>query len=51
MPRLARVVVPNIPYHITQRGNRREDVFFTESRKGLHLTLESKASPFSTAGV
>jgi len=29
MPRLARSVFPDIPHHITQRGNRREDVFFT----------------------
>lgn len=29
--RLARVVVPNIPHHITQRGNNREDIFFDES--------------------
>jgi putative transposase len=28
MPRLARVVIEDIPYHITQRGNRREKVFF-----------------------
>ena len=33
MPRLARNVFPNIPHHVTQRGNRREDVFFsTEDR-------------------
>ncbi len=28
MPRLARAVFADIPHHITQRGNRREDVFF-----------------------
>lgn len=28
MPRIARVVVPDMPYHITQRGNRRERIFF-----------------------
>ena len=37
MPRLARVVVPDIPYHITQRGNRREDVFFTSQDRVLYL--------------
>lgn len=26
----ARTVFSNIPHHITQRGNRREDVFFTD---------------------
>lgn len=28
MPRIARVVVPRWPHHITQRGNNRQDVFF-----------------------
>ncbi len=30
MPRLARAVFANVPHHITQRGNRREDVFYTK---------------------
>ncbi len=30
MPRLARTVTARVPYHITQRGNRRESVFFTD---------------------
>ena len=28
MARLARIVIPGIPHHVTQRGNRREQVFF-----------------------
>ncbi len=28
MARIARVVVPGIPHHITQRGNRRQETFF-----------------------
>jgi hypothetical protein len=28
MARLARVVIPAIPHHITQRGNRRQPTFF-----------------------
>jgi REP-associated tyrosine transposase len=28
MTRIARVVVPDLPHHVTQRGNRREPVFF-----------------------
>jgi putative transposase len=31
MPRLARLVVPGHPHHITQRGNRREQTFFSEA--------------------
>jgi len=30
MARLARVVCPGCPHHVTQRGNRRQDVFYTE---------------------
>jgi putative transposase len=30
MPRLARIVIPHVPHHVTQRGNRRENVFFEE---------------------
>ncbi|MCD6217263.1 transposase [bacterium] len=34
MPRQARIVVRNVPHHVTQRGNRRQDVFFsTKGRK------------------
>jgi putative transposase len=28
MARIARVGVPGLPHHVTQRGNRREPVFF-----------------------
>jgi putative transposase len=28
MARLARIVVADVPHHVTQRGNRRQDVFF-----------------------
>ena len=34
MARLARIVVPGLPHHVTQRGNRRERVFFED---GDHL--------------
>ena len=39
MPRVARIVVPGIPYHITQRGNRREDVFFCDGDRNVYLKL------------
>jgi putative transposase len=37
MPRVARQVFANVPHHITQRGNRREDVFFCDEDKELYL--------------
>ena len=37
MPRLARSVFPGVPHHLTQRGNRREDVFFTDEDRHAYL--------------
>ncbi len=39
MARLARVVLPGYPHHITQRGNRRQDVFFSDSDYEHYLEL------------
>ena len=37
MPRLARTVIAHVPHHITQRGNRREDIFFTDEDREMYL--------------
>ncbi|NLF58106.1 MAG: transposase [Candidatus Hydrogenedens sp.] len=39
MPRVARIVVPDAPHHVTQRGNRREEVFFTDRDRYVYLDL------------
>jgi len=39
MPRTARLVVPGIPHHVTQRGNRRQPVFFSDEDYRLYLRL------------
>jgi putative transposase len=39
MARLARIVIPEIPHHVTQRGNRRQQVFFSDEDYGLYLAL------------
>jgi len=39
MARLARVVVPKIPHYITQRGNRRQPVFFRDEDYQEYLVL------------
>ena len=39
MARIARVVAPGIPHHITQRGNRRMEVFFQEADYREYLSL------------
>ena len=37
MPRMARTIIPDIPYHVTQRGNRRQDVFFSDEDRVRYL--------------
>ena len=37
MPRIARTVLAGLPHHITQRGNRREDVFFLDEDREIYL--------------
>lgn len=38
MPRTARVVITDVPYHVTQRGNRQQDVFFCDEDKSRYLS-------------
>jgi putative transposase len=39
MARPARVVVPGLPHHVTQRGNGRAKVFFTPEDYALYKAL------------
>ncbi len=39
MARIARLVIPNIPHHITQRGNRRQKVFFCDDDYRHYIAL------------
>ena len=39
MARIARLVVPNYPHHVIQRGNRRQEVFFSDRDKEIYLEL------------
>lgn len=41
MARIGRVVVPNIPHHITQRGNRRQTTFFCDTDYQEYINLLS----------
>ena len=44
MARLPRIVVPGHPHHVTQRGNRRNQVFFDDGDYGLYIDLLSEAA-------
>ena len=43
MARIARIVVPQYPHHIVQRGNRRQDVFFSDEDCLYYIKLLKKA--------
>jgi putative transposase len=39
MARLARIVAPGFPHHVTQRGNRREPIFFEDGDQEVYRDL------------
>ncbi len=43
MARIGRFVVPGLPHHVTQRGNRRERVFFSDADYELYRDLLHEA--------
>lgn len=43
MARLGRLVVPGVPHHVTQRGNRRQDVFFSDDDYAAYRALLAEA--------
>ena len=49
MARLARIVVPDVAHHVTQRGNRRQEVFFCEEDYAAYRDLVAEAC--ATSGV
>ncbi len=55
MARLARIVVPGYPHHITQRDNRRQPTFFCDEIFGdvclylLRDLLENKKTAWATS--
>ncbi len=51
MARLARVVVPGLPHHVTQRGNHREAVFFGDDDYRAYLDLISRAAKASETEI
>ena len=49
MTRLARLVVPGLPHHVTQRGNGRQRVFFSDDDYALYVGLLAESC--KAAGV
>ncbi len=54
MARLLRLIIPGIPYHVTQRGNRRAQTFFEDADCALTHDLlaqsAEKAGAFWSGG-
>lgn len=51
MARLARLVLPGYPYHVTQRGNRRQQTFFEDGDFELYRDLLAEAAGKAGAEV
>jgi putative transposase len=51
MPRISRAIWPGIPYHVTQRGNRREPVFFAAVDRYSYLKLLSEYAALHSVEV
>jgi putative transposase len=51
MVRLPRLVLPGIPYHVTQRGNRRAQTFFEDGDYALYRDLLAQAAERAEAEI
>ncbi|MFY8141849.1 MAG: transposase [Caulobacter sp.] len=51
MPRTARIVVPGAPHHVTQRGNRREPIFFQPGDQAVYLRILSEQARRRDVGI
>ena len=47
MARLARIVLPGVAHHVTQRGNRRLPIFFGDEDRAAYLNLLAEAAQVS----
>ena len=51
MARMARLVVPHFPHHVTQRGNRRQKTFFCEEDYRYYIELLSEYAKISRTAI
>ena len=49
MPRSSRIVIPGVPHHVVQRGNRRQPIFFSDADRSRYVEwLADGCQRFST---
>lgn len=51
MARLPRLVIPGLPYHVTQRGNRRQKTFFEDADYALYRDLLAQSAERAGAEI
>jgi putative transposase len=51
MARIARIVIPGIPHHVTQRGNRKEKVFFESGDHARYLAFLKEGAEKSGTSI
>jgi putative transposase len=51
MSRLPRLIIPGIPYHVTQRGNRRAQTFFEDADYALYSDLLAQSAEKAGAEI
>jgi len=51
MPRLRRVILPGEPHHVTQRGNRRTDIYCDNEDREVYLFLLKKYSSVNSIEI
>ena len=51
MARLVRTVIAGLAHHVTQRGNRREAIFFDDGDQGIYRDLLAKQTRKAGVGV
>ena len=47
MSRQARIVIPGVAHHVTQRGNYRQDIFFVDNNRRLYLHYLKESATLS----
>ena len=47
MSRIARLVIPNLPHHVTQRGNGRQKVFFDQADYVIFRDMDYGDTPLN----
>jgi putative transposase len=43
MPRAARIIIPGVAHHVTQRGNRQQTIFFSDDDRRAYITILAAA--------